>query len=163
MEQTTSMRRLAAGDEPGLGAQVVIQRHGYRHYGIYAGHGWIVHYAGWSRSLRRGPVQQVSLAQFAGGREVWVLPRGNARYTGEDVVRRARSRLGENRYRVTTNNCEHFCAWCVTGESRSEQIERWLGWPRGAIETALGILRALLYAPAAAGQRMNQRSDGHPA
>jgi len=40
------------------------------------------------------------------------------------VVARARSRLGENRYRLTTNNCEHFCEWCLSGESRSEQVER---------------------------------------
>jgi hypothetical protein len=53
------------------------------------------------------------------------------------IVERARSRLGENRYRITTNNCEHFCEWCLRGESRSEQVERWLAWPR---RTAAGVL-----------------------
>lgn len=149
MEQTLNMRRLAADDELAIGAQVVTRRHGYRHHGIYVGDGWVVHYAGWSRSLRRGPVQQVTLVQFAGGHEIWVLLPSNARYSGEDVVRRARSRLGEDRYRVTTNNCEHFCTWCVSGECRSEQIDRWLAWPCQMLDAAFRSLRALLGAPAA--------------
>jgi hypothetical protein len=39
------------------------------------------------------------------------------------VVERARSRLGECRYRLLTNNCEHFCSWALRDESRSKQIE----------------------------------------
>jgi hypothetical protein len=39
----------------------------------------------------------------------------------------ARARIGENEYRVLTNNCEHFCNWCVCGAGRSAQAERrWL-------------------------------------
>jgi pyruvate-formate lyase-activating enzyme len=45
---------------------------------------------------------------------------------GEAIVRRARSRLGERRYTVFTNNCEHFCTWCQVGESRSKQVDRLL-------------------------------------
>ena len=37
--------------------------------------------------------------------------------------RRARSRLGERRYHLSRNNCEHFCNWCQLGEYRSEQVE----------------------------------------
>ena len=40
-----------------------------------------------------------------------------------EVVRRARLRLGENRYHLLTNNCEHFCEWCIRGESRSLQVD----------------------------------------
>lgn len=32
-------------------------------------------------------------------------------------------RLGEHRYRLLTNNCEHFCEWCVNGAHRSYQVE----------------------------------------
>jgi hypothetical protein len=46
------------------------------------------------------------------------------------VVARARSRLGEERYRTLSNNCEHFCTWCIHGENRSCQVEllraKWL-------------------------------------
>ncbi len=33
----------------------------------------------------------------------------------------ARLRFGKNPYRLITNGCEHFCAWCLYGASRSEQ------------------------------------------
>lgn len=38
-------------------------------------------------------------------------------------VARARSRLGESRYSLVFNNCEHFVNWCIEGESRSQQVE----------------------------------------
>lgn len=94
-------------------------------------------------------MQLVSLTQFAGGHETWILLLCNTRYSGEDVVARARSRLGEDQYRLATNNCEHFCAWCMSGESRSEQIERWLGWPQRVLDVALNSLRVLLNTSAA--------------
>ena len=40
-----------------------------------------------------------------------------------EVIRRARSRVGEDCYRLLTNNCEHFCEWCLRGEHRSYQVE----------------------------------------
>jgi hypothetical protein len=46
-----------------------------------------------------------------------------------EVVRRARSRIGEDNYRLLTNNCEHFCEWCLRGEPRSYQVEARLALP----------------------------------
>lgn len=111
------------------GTHLVTVRRGYLHHGIYAGDGKVVHYAGLARSLRRGPVEEVSLEQFAAGRTVLIKPAAGPRFDGAEVVRRARSRLGEDRYRITRNNCEHFCEWCLHGEPRSEQVERWLAAP----------------------------------
>jgi hypothetical protein len=34
--------------------------------------------------------------------------------------------VGEDRYRLLTNNCEHFCEWCLHGTARSFQVEAWL-------------------------------------
>jgi hypothetical protein len=35
---------------------------------------------------------------------------------------RARSRAGENCYRLlTNNNCEHFCEWCLRGKARGRR------------------------------------------
>lgn len=38
------------------------------------------------------------------------------------------SRLGEDKYDLVANNCEHFANWCCTGETVSEQMEEavWL-------------------------------------
>jgi len=50
-------------------------------------------------------------------------------YSPEEIVRRVRSRLGENDYRLLTNNCEHFCNWGLNGVGRSAQAERLLRLP----------------------------------
>jgi hypothetical protein len=122
-----------------LGAHLVTSRSGYTHHGIHVGGGKVVHYAGLCRSLNRGPVEEVPLAAFACGRPVAVKRDLAAHFPAEVVVARARSRLGENRYRIATNNCEHFCVWCLCGESRSEQIERLLARPR-AIARAVTLI-----------------------
>jgi hypothetical protein len=116
--------RSIAPQELSLGAHLVTPRFGFAHHGIYVGANKVVHYAGLSRALLlRGPVEEVSVEQFADGRAVSIKTRPLPRFAPQEVVARARSRLGENRYRVTTNNCEHFCEWCLSGESRSEQVE----------------------------------------
>ena len=44
-------------------------------------------------------------------------------YSGEETVRRARSRLGEGGYNLALNNCEHFAVWCKTGIKDSSQVD----------------------------------------
>jgi len=120
-----------------LGCWLVTPRRGYLHHGVYAGNGLVVHYAGLSRSWRRGPVEVVSLSEFSRGERLWVRWTPAARHAGLPAVRRALSRLGEDAYRILTNNCEHFCAWCVEGDSRSLQVERWLAWPRAIVRATV--------------------------
>jgi len=129
-------------DEPALGAHLVTQRRGYAHHGIYVGGGKIVHYAGYAGSAHRGPVAEVTLEQFAAGHAIAVLPHPLPKFAGAETVRRARSRLGENSYRLLTNNCEHFCAWCVFGESRSEQVHACLTRPHAALRALLCLVSA---------------------
>ena len=43
-------------------------------------------------------------------------------YSGEETVRRARSKLGEGGYNLALNNCEHFAVWCKTGVKDSSQV-----------------------------------------
>ena len=116
-------RRLDPESEPPLGAHMVTPRRGYTHHGIYVGGGRVVQYGGLSWGLRRGPVEEVPLSQFSQGRPVWVRVVGSHWFDKHEVVRRARLRLGEDRYSVLTNNCEHFCEWCVRGEHRSYQVD----------------------------------------
>ena len=87
----------------------------------------MLHYAGLARDLRPGPVEEVSLEHFANGRAVQIECRSMPAFDSHDIVSRARSRLGESRYRLLTNNCEHFAEWSRFGASRSHQVERWLG------------------------------------
>jgi hypothetical protein len=114
---------LDPGREPPLGAHLVTPRRGYTHHGIYVGRGRVVQYGGVFLGLRRGPVEEVALSQFARGRAIWLRLEDPRQFDRDEVVHRARARLGEDRYNVLTNNCEHFCEWCVRGEPRSYQVD----------------------------------------
>ena len=109
--------------EPPLGAHLVTPRRGYTHHGIYVGRGRVVQYGGVFLGLRRGSVEEVALLQFARGRAIWLRLEESRQFGRDEVVHRARARLGEDRYNVLTNNCEHFCEWCVRGEPRSHQVD----------------------------------------
>jgi hypothetical protein len=113
----------ASLEEISPGAHLVVRYAVYRHHGIYAGHGRVIHYAGWIRG-RRGLVEETSLDDFAEGRSLYVRKLPPDRASGRAIVRRARSRLGERRYHLIENNCEHFCTWSRSGTARSLQIER---------------------------------------
>jgi len=115
---------LPEGAEPLPAAHIWTPRRGYLHHGIYIGGGRVVHYAGLAHGLFPAPVQEVSLAEFARGRHIWTRWRNLSTYGRDEVIRRALSRVGENQYRLLRNNCEHFCEWCLRGESRSYQVER---------------------------------------
>jgi hypothetical protein len=95
----------------------------YKHHGIYVGNGRVIHYAGLAYGLRRGPVEEVSLERFADGRQIEVRP-DRRLFDRREVVERARSRLGESRYRLLTNNCVHLCAWALRDESRGWRTDR---------------------------------------
>lgn len=120
---------LRLGEEPPLASHLVTPRLLYRHHGIYVGGGRVIHYAGLAHGLRRGPVEDVSLEEFADGRKVHVRF-DVRRFDRREVVERARSRLGESRYRVLSNNCVHFCAWALRDESRGRRVERLSSMPR---------------------------------
>jgi hypothetical protein len=122
----------AHGADWAPGTHLVSPRRGYQHHGLYAGHGRVIHYAGFSRLFRRGPVEEVSLARFARGRAVHAQPHAAPAFAGLAAVQRARSRLGEDRYRFWTNNCEHLVQWALHGTPRSSQVERLVQRWRGA-------------------------------
>ncbi len=112
---------LRPGEEPALASHLVTPRMLYNHHGIYVGNGCVIHYAGLAHGLRRGPVEEVSIERFARGHEIRVRHEPK-RLDHLTVVQRARSRLGERRYHILTNNCVHFCAWALGRERR--QLER---------------------------------------
>ena len=143
LQRVESSTSPSLGELP-VGCWLVTPRRGYTHHGVYVGDGLVVHYAGLSRSWRRGPVEVVPLSEFSLGESLWVRRTPAARHAGPSAVRRALSRLGEDAYRILSNNCEHFCAWCVEGDSRSLQVEQWLAWPRAIVRaTVTRITRSL--------------------
>jgi len=115
--------QLVADAIPPLAAHVVTSRVGYTHHGIHVGNGRVVHYSGLSRGWRDVRSKKCRLPNLhAGARFAFA-----SMWTRDSIAMqwlRARSRLGENRYRALSNNCEHLCEWCIHGENRSRQIER---------------------------------------
>ncbi|MCU0069994.1 lecithin retinol acyltransferase family protein [Pseudomonas koreensis] len=115
-----------------VGAHLVGPRRFYLHHGIYLGGGKVAHYAGFSSSLRSGPIEVTDLQHFAHGKPVWMYEE-QSKYSSTEIAARARSRIGEDRYRIFSNNCEHFCSWCIRGESYSAQLYAWLRCPRALL------------------------------
>ena len=130
---------MAAGDH-----LEVPRRHGlFMHHGIDLGDGTVAHYLEGEQILRS------SLDDFTSGENPRVIDHAEADPTGL-TLRRAMSRIGEQRYNLLFNNCEHFAVWCKTGQHRSGQVERALG------SGAIGALALGQMLPAAllAGVRM---------
>ena len=152
-------RPLGENEEPPLGAHLVTPRLGFTHHGIYAGGGQVIHYGSFAESTRRRPVEQVPVARFAHRHSVWIRTDRDAAFNRKTVVYRARSRVGEDRYRLLSNNCEHFCEWCVHGENRSYQVERILNAWQWTMKKLLAFVATLLtanlaWSSAAHAQRM---------
>lgn len=91
----------------------------YEHHGIDCGDGSVIH-------LRKGTdtIERTSWATFVYDAKSKVYIRQyRAGFLPEVVVHRAESRLGERRYNLLFNNCEHFATWCKTGVSESQQVK----------------------------------------
>jgi hypothetical protein len=98
------------------------RQHGlFTHHGIDLGDGTVAHYLE-GREILRSPQEE-----FSRGQPISVVsyPEGEASAAGL-TLRRAMGRLGEQRYNLLFNNCEHFAHWCKTGRHRSSQVEDWL-------------------------------------
>ena len=49
--------------------------------------------------------------------------KSQVKYSVDDSLKRARTRLGEKKYNVVTNNCEHLVNWAKTGVAQSSQSQ----------------------------------------
>jgi hypothetical protein len=45
-------------------------------------------------------------------------------YSPKETIERAKSRIGEEKYNLVSNNCEHFAIWCKSGIAESKQVDR---------------------------------------
>lgn len=122
--------RLEYGDIVGMNRGI------YQHYGIYTGGREVIHYA-----AKKGDfggdvcIQKTTIDKFTSeGGGFFVIdfpPEGYENITifsPEETVARAKSRLGENKYDLVFNNCEHFALWCKTGISDSTQVDNFFGF-----------------------------------
>jgi len=71
--------------------------------------------------MRRSVLSGISIPSMLSGIDNDLKEKYNL-YSNEDTARRAENRLGEKKYSVLSNNCEHFAIWCKTGIEISAQI-----------------------------------------
>ncbi|AFZ35887.1 phage shock protein A (PspA) family protein [Stanieria cyanosphaera PCC 7437] len=90
----------------------------YQHHGIDCGDNTVIHYRKPSEIIER-----TSLNVFTRGNPIYIKQYVEGfSFIVDVVVERAESRLGEQKYNLLFNNCEHFATWCKTGISDSKQI-----------------------------------------
>ena len=112
--------------EPATGAHLKTYRLGYSHHGIYCGNGEVIHYSGFANGLKKGALEVTTLEGFVGSASKYYIvsyPDHVFRYTKKEIVKRAKSRIGEDDYSLLLNNCEHFAVWCITGKKESKQVK----------------------------------------
>ena len=115
----------------------------YEHHGIYVGDDKVVHYNGLARGIvlekscfeeilsnvvpldkrNVAKVEMTSLEEFTSGDILQIKKHANAPFSGVDIALCAKSRIGEQKYNLLINNCEHFCSECIFGEHVSEQVQ----------------------------------------
>lgn len=98
----------------------------YKHYGIYIGNLKVIHYTALDGDFGiDASIHKTVLKEFEDGGVAQVVKlRGTEKqFSPEETVRRAISRIGEKKYNLLFNNCEHFAFWCKTGKGKSKQVE----------------------------------------
>jgi hypothetical protein len=116
--------------EPQLGDLIWADRRSkglpYHHCGIYEGGGQVIHFAspeGCETNPFTAEIHRAAYEHFKDGCPVKIIEFENS-LTAEETLSRARSRIGEHNYDLTTNNCDHFATWCKTGKYRSLQVDQ---------------------------------------
>ncbi|MCQ2372713.1 MAG: lecithin retinol acyltransferase family protein [Phascolarctobacterium sp.] len=108
MSVREAKRKLKKGDH------IYCNRSVYSHHGVYDGQGYVYEYGGQNGDFN-GVISKVSIYDFADGDNI-VTGYSRANFSRDEIVERAKSRLGENDYNVLFNNCEHFVHWCREGD-----------------------------------------------
>jgi hypothetical protein len=97
----------------------------YKHYGVYAGDGKVIHFApltGKEIKAESAVVHETTLGNFLKGGILKIDNKSKAKYPRSEIVERARSQIGKKSYSLVFYNCEHFANWCRTGVYESNQV-----------------------------------------
>lgn len=106
------------------GQHLYASRGVYTHHGLGDGRDGVIHYSEPTDGQAKGRVCRTSLSQFARGGNIKLREHRSRRFSPDEAVKRAESRLGKDGYSLWGNNCEHFVSWCITGDHSSKQANR---------------------------------------
>jgi hypothetical protein len=98
-----------------IGSHLVTPRICYTHHGIYIGNQQVIHLTS------ANTIEEVSLSDFTDGNG-YDTQSFHSKFSRQEIIDRAKSRLGDSDYNVVFNNCEHFVSWCIHDKSISKQI-----------------------------------------
>jgi hypothetical protein len=114
------------------GDHIYVECFPHDHHGIDCGDGTIIHYSS------KFTIMRTSKSKFASGK---TIKRKNytPKYSPDVIVKRAEKRLGESKYNVLLNNCEHFAYDCTSGEPDSWQV-----YQAGAAAVTGGAIAAVV-------------------
>lgn len=147
--------RLTSGEFLRRGDVIGVSRGLYEHYAIYIGNHKVIHYAGGRGDFSgKVSVHEADFSEFLrGAGDYFVLSFAECcpckihsesgfwtnqtnlygiagtkmkPFAGDETVKRAYSRIGEQKYSLLSNNCEHFALWCKTGIAVSSQVRNFV-------------------------------------
>lgn len=102
----------------------------YYHYGIFVSEDEVIQFGlpdDPGKPAEQIKVLSTDIDTFLGGGELEVgIPVGKEKSElrrAEDIIKTARSRIGEGGYDILHNNCEHFVNECAFGKSRSSFLD----------------------------------------
>ena len=115
MTTSEALKKLHSGDHIAvLRSRLIFGR--YTHHGIFDGAFNVIEY-GSNGLLDKGRIREVSLQNFLGSSGLLMKVDSSMIYSPSEVLRRASSKLGEQKYNLLFNNCENFARWCRGGAS----------------------------------------------
>ena len=112
------MKRAEYGD-------VIYTKHGlYIHYGIYINENCVFHYDGKIDDffLRKMCISKTTIDRFLDGNSQYYIDKRNSKFDNDEVVKRATQKIGEEKFNLIFNNCEHFSMWCKADLKTSKQV-----------------------------------------
>jgi hypothetical protein len=98
-----------------IGSHLITPRICYTHHGIYIGNQQVIHLTS------ANTIEEASLSEFTDGNG-YSIQKFHSKFSRQEIIARAKSRLGDSDYNVIFNNCEHFCNWCIYDKPISHQV-----------------------------------------
>ena len=135
------------------GDHIFVSKTGYSHHGIDIGNGKVIHYTGEPGSKSNAAISETIKEEFSSGLKVQVVKYGKCLPVSR-TLEIAESRIGEQKYNLVFNNCEHFARFCKTEKHESEQVTDAVSSVGAAVGTGAavaGSVTAVSSAGAAAG------------
>ncbi|XP_035698727.1 phospholipase A and acyltransferase 4-like [Branchiostoma floridae] len=96
----------------------------HAHWVVYIGRGKVIHLTG--ESAKTAKVQEDRFWDVVGDSVAKInnyLDRERDVLPTDEIIEKARSKLGTKRYDAASYNCEHFATWCRYGVEWSQQVE----------------------------------------